>query len=84
MAWMMEKVWQVVMIKYVEWSEPWQYGENPTEHVEVVSRMKVEDVVKYYRGLHTETYKDKADDYPLDDFMQVYWAKIVEVGGNDN
>lgn len=66
------------MAKYAEWSEPWQYGEGPTEYVEVVSRMKVEDAIKYSRGRYPKVYKDKADDYPLYDFLAVHWARIVE------
>jgi hypothetical protein len=66
------------MMKYLEWSEPWQYGDEPTEWVEVLSRMTVKDAIKYQRGLYTNVYKDKCDDYPLEDFIADRWAKIVE------
>ena len=65
--------------RYVEWSTPWDYGALSFEHVECISRMKIEDVVKYYRGLYAKTYEDKADDIVLEDFMNVHWAKVVEV-----
>lgn len=67
------------MTSYVEWSTPWQYGGGPMEHVEVISRMKLGDAVKYYRGLYPEAYKDLGDGGVLLDFMDVRWAKIVEV-----
>lgn len=69
------------MTKYVEWSTPWDYGGLSFEHVECVSRMKVEDAIKYQHGVTNMKYGHTydSDEDALYDFMTIHWANIIEV-----
>lgn len=68
------------MTKYVEWSEPWQYGDLGFQHVECISRMKVEDAITYQHGYASQKYGHAydSDEDALYEFMTIRWAKIVE------
>lgn len=67
------------MTKWVEWSEP--FGNVA---VEVVCRMRVEDVIHYmimeYQVEHKDhpNYPYRAQDEALQDFLTIHWGRIVE------
>ena len=68
------------MSKYVEFSTPWDYGALSFEHVECVSRIKVEDAIKYQKGIYNIKYGHAydSDSDALYDFMTNHYANIVE------
>ena len=72
------------MTKYVEWSDPWQYGGLSFQHVECISRMKVEDAIKYQHGYINQNYGHSydSDEDALYDFMTIRWATVKEYDEN--
>jgi len=68
------------MTRYVVWNEPWQYGGLSFQHVECISKMKVEDVIKYQRGVYSMKYGHEydSDEDALYDFLSIHYATVKE------
>lgn len=68
------------MTKYVEFDQPWQYGDGQFDYINVSHRVTVADAVKWQRvkvvgSGYTLEY---SDEQCLEDFLMIYFAKIVE------
>ena len=61
-------------MRWVEWDEP-HSDKGGNDYLPIVCRAKVEDVIKFQRRREP---RYETDEDALDDFVVVYWARIVE------
>jgi hypothetical protein len=65
----------MLMTKYVEWDDPWQYGEGPKDWVNCHYKMLWEDVVRWRRSVEP---RYTSDEQAVEDFLVIYWASVTE------
>lgn len=73
------------MPKYIEWQEPWEGGEGPTDWVNVILRVKWEDAARLQKFVVMKDqvrqprdvpFVYKTDDEAAEDFLAVHWGRI--------
>lgn len=68
------------MTKYIEYSDPVEIGEGPSDWVEIIHRIKWEDAAKLQHyivnGHGGHIYE--TDDQAAEDYLMFHWGKIIE------